>query len=64
MNPKLYIFVEHNGFIMDFEKSGSTLKYTLDLHEAQDFELMSQARFIIRANGLSADFCKIVTEAV
>lgn len=57
---KIYIFVEHNGFVMDFQKSGSTLQYTLVLSEAQDFELVSQAKFIIKANGLSADFCKIM----
>jgi hypothetical protein len=57
---KIYVFVEHNGFVMGFEKSGSTLKYTLDLREAQDFELVSQAKFVIKANGLSSDFCKIM----
>ena len=57
---KIYVFVNHNGFIMDFRKSGSTLQYTLDLHEAQDFQKQSQARFTIKSNGLSDDFCKIM----
>lgn len=57
---KIYVFMEHNGFIMDFQKSDSTLKYTLDLHDAQEFEFVSQAKFIIKVLGLSADFCKIM----
>jgi hypothetical protein len=57
---KIYVFVDHNGFVMDFQKSGSTLQYTLDMREAQDFELISQAKFVIKVNGLSTDFCHIM----
>mgnify|MGYP000013990525 CR=1 FL=1 len=63
MSKKFYIFVEHNGFIMDFVKSGVVLNYTMSLDEAQDFDLISQAKFIIKTNGLSSDFCRIIEEA-
>lgn len=55
-----FILVEHNGFIMDFQKSGATLKYTVDLETAQKFDRMSQARQLIKTLGLSSDFCKIM----
>lgn len=56
----IYIFVKDNGFLMDFDKSGPTVKFTLNANDAQDFDTVVQAEFIIKANKLVRNDCQFI----
>jgi hypothetical protein len=48
----MLIFVKGFGFVLDFGISENVLKYTLDIAEAQVFELRSQVLYVIGLNDL------------
>ena len=58
----IYIFVAGKGFIMSFESSGPELKFTQDINNSQDFDLISQARFTIAENDLNPSECVLLNK--
>lgn len=58
------IFVDDEGFMMDFDLSGPVLKYTLRVCDAQVFDNTTQCRFTVNVNQVdpqSAHFVDVST---
>lgn len=62
MNKPIYIYVAGRGFVMNFEKSGSGLKFAQYIAFAQEFDTVQQANNIIRVNALDPVGCVLLQQ--
>jgi hypothetical protein len=51
----MIIFVDDEGFVMNFNISGPMLKYTLRQADAQDFDTRTQAMHVVKVNEIPVD---------